>query len=139
MSLLCSRSENGISYVNFPQAPFARAPFGECRTMEFSPTSPASGGLLLPFSTLAGEDKTFSPSPSQSQEDLGAKTTYNEKTRKQNFHARDLGGGGHFAYVFFSLIRNDPKHKHVNKLLPPTQTQDNPGHLFMFMCFFFPS
>ena len=31
MSLVCSWNEVGMSYVKFPQAPFARAPFGECR------------------------------------------------------------------------------------------------------------
>ena len=37
MSLVCSWNEVGMklvmSYVKFPQAPFARAPLGECRTV----------------------------------------------------------------------------------------------------------
>ena len=47
--------------------------------------------------------------------------------------------GGDFVYVFFSPspIRNDPK-KHINKILAPTQSRDNPANLFMFMCFSFP-
>ena len=28
--------------------------------------------------------------------------------------------------------------RHINKILPPTQSRDNPAHLFLFMCFSFP-
>ena len=67
----------------------------------------------------------------------------NKKTHKEKKHlnkiftglSRDFGGD--FVYVFFSPIRNDPK-KYINKFLAPTQSQDNPANLFMFMCFFFP-
>ena len=38
---------------------------------------------------------------------------------------------------FFSPIGDGPK-KHINKLLAPTQSQDNPANLFMFMCFSVP-
>ena len=38
----------------------------------------------------------------------------------------------------FSPIRNGPKKKHIHRILPPTQSRDNPAHLFMFMCFSFP-
>ena len=34
-------------------------------------------------------------------------------------------------------MRNDPE-KHMNKLLAPTQSLDNPADLFMFVCFIFP-
>ena len=59
---------------------------------------------------------------------------YRKKTRKQNIHGIVSGFLGGFVYVFFFLIRNDPK-THINKFLPPTQTRDNPGNVFMFMCF----
>ena len=43
--------------------------------------------------------------------------------------SRDLEGG--FCLLF---SKNDPK-KHINKILAPTQSRDNPGHMFMFVCF----
>ena len=49
--------------------------------------------------------------------------------------SRDFGG--HFVYVFFYPIRNDPKRKkHINKILAPTQSRDNPANLF-YVCVFF--
>ena len=61
-----------------------------------------------------------------------------KETRKQNFHGIVPGFlGGTSFMCFFSPIRNDPK-KHINKVFAPTQSWDNPAHLFMFMCFFFP-
>ena len=43
-----------------------------------------------------------------------------------------------FVYMFFSPIRNDQKQKkHINKILAPTQSRDNPANLFM-LCFFIP-
>ena len=61
-----------------------------------------------------------------------------KKTRKQNFHGIVPGFWGGFCLcVFFSPIRNDPK-KHINKILAPTQSRDNPANLFMFTCFSFP-
>ena len=69
---------------------------------------------------------------------LGAKRKHvKTKTHKhKNFTglSQDFWGGILF-YVFFSPIRNDPK-KHINKILPPTQSRDNPANLFMFMCVF---
>ena len=58
-----------------------------------------------------------------------------KKTRKQNFHGIVPGFWGDFVYVFFSPRRNDQR-KHINKLLAPIQSRDNPANLF---CFFFPS
>ena len=41
--------------------------------------------------------------------------------------------GGHFVYLcFFSPMRSDLKTLILNKVLPPTQTRDNPAKLFMF-------
>ena len=45
---------------------------------------------------------------------------------------------GDFVYVVFSSIKNDRTKKHINKILPPTHSRDNPANLFMFMCFSFP-
>ena len=38
---------------------------------------------------------------------------------------------------FLSPMRNDPP-KHINKILLPTESCDNPPDLFMFVCFLFP-
>ena len=59
---------------------------------------------------------------------LGAKKTHKDETHKQNFHGivpRFLGG---FCLCVFCSPHN--------RLLPPTQSRDNPANLFMFMCFF---
>ena len=41
-----------MSYVKFPQAPFARAPFGECREKRIADfdreSSPGDGTLIFP-------------------------------------------------------------------------------------------
>ena len=50
--------------------------------------------------------------------------------------SRDFGGNL-FMCFFSSPIRNDPPKKHINKILPPTQSEDNPANIFMFMCFYF--
>ena len=65
---------------------------------------------------------------------LGAKKHIEKKTRKQNFHRIVPGFGvGFCLWVLFSTITNDPK-KHINNFFTPTQSQDNPANLFMFVC-----
>ena len=60
------------------------------------------------------------------------------KTKKQNFAGLSWDLLGIFVYVFGPPKGMTPT-KHINKLLPPTQSQDNPGNLLcLCMCFSFP-
>ena len=60
------------------------------------------------------------------------------KTRKQNFHEIVPGFWGEFCLCVFSPPKGMTRKKHINNILPPAQSQDNPANLFMFMCFSFP-
>ena len=59
-----------------------------------------------------------------------------QKTHTQNVHGIIPGFGGDFVYVFSHHKERPPKH--INNILLPTQSWDNPENLFMFMCFSFP-
>ena len=62
--------------------------------------------------------------------------TKNTKTKHKNKMFTGLSQDFlDLVYVFFSPVRNDPE-KCIKTFLPPTQSRDNPAHLFMFMCFF---
>ena len=60
-----------------------------------------------------------------------------KKTRKQNIHGIVPGFWGEFCLCVFSPPKGMTRKKHINKILAPTQSRDNPANLFMFMCFFF--
>ena len=76
---------------------------------------------------------------------MGANTE--RKKKKINANSWDcpgIWGWILFMCFFFSRIKKRPekkKKRHINKnykIVPPTQSRDNPAHLFMFICFFFP-
>ena len=61
-----------------------------------------------------------------------------KKTHKQNFQGIVPGFWGGSCLCVFSSPQGMTRKKHINKNLPPTQSRDNPAHLFMFMSFSFP-
>ena len=57
----------------------------------------------------------------------------------KNFTAHGIVPGFLWGFVYVSSPPEGATSKgHINIVLPPTQSLDNPPHLFMFMCFSFP-
>ena len=93
---------------------------------------PLTGGGMLNFVWQCG---CFLSGSAERQCSLGAKNTKDNNIKNKLFGRLSGTLGGDLLYVFFSPKGDDPPKTHINKFLPPTQSQDTPPNLFMFMCF----